>query len=239
MAIVITQNRLNELNCVAGIDVSHIQANIDWAAMKQAGIEFAFIKLTEGHTGAGSYEGDTYNTRFRVIEALKNQIKIGYYHFARPGNINPPEQDAFLEVQNIITHLKNEVYPRPHFPIVLDLEGYSGTMAWPAEQGTPAPSKSQLLRFVNSFISEMAENGYETMIYSNPSFINEKLPSDHSLGNYSLWIANYVNDPNSSLPVIPDGWTQWVAWQYSDSGNIGGINPLDVDIMKKSFFDKY
>ena len=35
---------------VKGIDVSHYQGNIDWDMIKDQGIQFAYIKATEGST---------------------------------------------------------------------------------------------------------------------------------------------------------------------------------------------
>jgi lysozyme len=65
-----------------GIDVSHHQGAIDWAALPAQGVDFAFIKATEG--------GDHRDTRFaenwRAARAAG--IRRGAYHFftlCRPG----------------------------------------------------------------------------------------------------------------------------------------------------------
>ncbi len=58
-----------------GIDVSHYQGEIDWAAVADDGIEFAYIKSTEG--------GDTVDERFAEnwSGARRTGIKVGAYHF--------------------------------------------------------------------------------------------------------------------------------------------------------------
>ena len=60
---------------VWGIDVSHHQGEIDWPAVKQSGLAFAFIKATEGATHA--------DTRF--VENWKGAgeagLARGAYHF--------------------------------------------------------------------------------------------------------------------------------------------------------------
>ena len=67
---------------VHGIDVSHHQGNIDWDTLKADGIDFAYIKATEG--------GDVKDTRFQENwrEAGRVGIVRGAYHFftlCRPG----------------------------------------------------------------------------------------------------------------------------------------------------------
>ena len=58
-----------------GIDVSHHQGPIDWAALPQQGVDFAYIKATEG--------GDFRDRRFAANWAGARQAGIsrGAYHF--------------------------------------------------------------------------------------------------------------------------------------------------------------
>lgn len=77
----ISQQRLQALNCVLGLDCSKYQVDINWNTAKAAGIDFAFVKITEGTTG---HEDNLYNLKARVLSAQKNGVKVGYYHFARP-----------------------------------------------------------------------------------------------------------------------------------------------------------
>ena len=142
MATTITTKRLNELECVLGLDCSRYQKDITWSLAKAAGIQFAFIKVTEGQTGS---ETDIYNVKARIADAQKNNIKVGYYHFARPGDIASPEQDALNEVQNILKHIN--LLPTADLPLSLDVEAYAlealvtngtkySTLADPVELGT-------------------------------------------------------------------------------------------------------
>ncbi|KAG5654419.1 hypothetical protein H0H81_002608 [Sphagnurus paluster] len=61
-----------------GIDVSGWQPGINWATVKANGIEFAFIKATEGT----SYTSPEFSNQY--IGATNNNIIRGGYHFARP-----------------------------------------------------------------------------------------------------------------------------------------------------------
>ena len=48
-----------------------------------------------------------------------------------------------------------------------------------------------------------------------------------AFSTYPLWIAEYGVDQ----PKMPEGWTQWHFWQYSDSGQVNGVaGNVDLDV---------
>ena len=228
MATTISKKRLAELNCVLGLDCSKYQKDINWAKAKAAGIEFAFIKVTEGTTG---HEDNIYNLKARVQSAQQNGVKVGYYHFARPGNVDNPEQDAKEEVDNVIAHIG--FLPKANLPLVLDIEAYSTTMLW-----SNAEKIDHMNRFVTAFIAGMNAHGITTMFYSYKSFADTTMKP--LFGKQPLWIAAYVNNPEAVLPKIPNGWTDWQVWQFTDKGIVDGTTGgVDLNIMKKSYLNKY
>lgn len=222
----ITPQRIEELECVQGLDCSGYQKNINWSNAKADGIEFAFIKITEGTTG---HEDGSYNLNARVESAQQNGVKIAYYHFARPGNVDDPEADANDEVNNVMNHLN--VLPKADLPVVLDIEAYSTTIVWDNKI-------DHMNRYIAAFISGMESNGLSTIIYSYKSFFDSNTNS--AFGAYPLWLAAYPNDPENVLPNLPKGWDDWKIWQYTDKGAINGyIGEIDLNIMKKDFYNKY
>ena len=60
---------------VQGIDVSHYQGEIDWAKMKQQGMDFAYIKATEG----SAHEDKRFDKNWK--EAKAAGMLCGAYHF--------------------------------------------------------------------------------------------------------------------------------------------------------------
>jgi lysozyme len=67
---------------VRGLDISHHNGAIDWAQVRNAGLQFVWVKATEG--------GDMVDARFRenVAQARAAGLKVGAYHFftfCRPG----------------------------------------------------------------------------------------------------------------------------------------------------------
>ena len=220
--MVISQKRLTALKCVLGLDCSKYQKDITWNKARLAGIRFAFMKLTEGTT---IYEGDVLNLKARVLSAKGNGIKIGYYHFAQPGNVAVPEDDAMAEIVNIKSHLTQ--LPVANFPLVLDLEVYSSSDIW-------TNKAEHMDRFINTFIA----NFPSIIIYSNKSFLD--VNTAHGYGAWPLWIAAYPIYPEVSLPRIPLEWTDWSIWQFTEKGQVNGyIGDIDLDIMKINFFNRF
>lgn len=222
----ISQKRLDDLGCVLGLDCSKYQPNINWAAAKTAGIQFAFIKMTEGTTG---HEDSLYNVKARVLSAQQNGVKVGYYHFARPGNIAEPEADANEEIQNILGHIG--FLPKSDLPLALDLEAYSTQNVWDNKV-------DHMDRFVSTIIAALKVRNIPVIVYSYKSFLDDN--TNHSFGAYPVWIAAYLNNPEVSLPVVPIGWDTWDIWQFTEKGQIDGYTgDIDLDIMKQDFFNKF
>ena len=91
---------------VPGIDVSHFQGAIDWAKVKAAGIQFAFIKATDGTGGT-----DPLLTA-NMQGAAKAGVPFGLYHFFRPAQSANDQAAHFLSIDHTLGQL----------PPVLDLE---------------------------------------------------------------------------------------------------------------------
>ena len=219
----ISQKRLTDLNCVLGLDCSKYQKDITWSKVKAAGVDFAFIKITEGTTG---HEDNIYNLKGRVLTAQAAGIKVGYYHFARPGNVENPEDDANEEITNILNHAA--ILPAANLPLVLDLEAYSDSNIWDNKI-------DHMNRYINTFISKLGKN---VILYSNKSFFEDN--TSLSYGTYPLWIAAYLNNPEINLPKIPNTWSEWKIWQFTEKGQINGYNgDIDLNMMKIDFFNKF
>ena len=72
---------------VHGIDVSHYQAEIDWESVAEQGVQFAFVKASEGMTLIDTLFCDNW----AAMKAA--DIRRGAYHFFRPQT--PVYEQAF------------------------------------------------------------------------------------------------------------------------------------------------
>src|ERR1700757_3658589 len=94
-----------------GIDVSHYQGKIDWKKVTQAGVNFAFIKVTDGTNSTDSYFAANW------MNARQAGIRRGAYHFFRA------QEDAALQAKQFVAALGNDV---GELPPVLDFEVLGG-----------------------------------------------------------------------------------------------------------------
>jgi lysozyme len=77
---------------LAGVDVSSYQGNVNWGAVRRAGITFAIAKATEG-TG---YTDRYINSNIAGMKA--NGIVPGAYHFGHPGIDAVAQANRFCDV---------------------------------------------------------------------------------------------------------------------------------------------
>ena len=66
------------------------------------------------------------------------------------------------------------------------------------------------------------ESGLVPLVYTSPGFWNYNLrPTPSWSSNYELWVAHYTSAP---APMIPNGWTNYRMWQYSETGRVPGTS---------------
>jgi lysozyme len=207
-------------NSTLGIDISHYQNDagaMDWNAVATPPAPvnapaFIYIKLTDGRTNDPQGIANATN-------AGNANIPLGYYHFAYPGL-----HAADVEANNFYNQVvATGVAPTLNYPYMLDLETNRGLnqddfLAW-------------VHLFIQTFKSQFGASPVPAVvIYGSPGNFNAWLPSDHDLGVYALWVAEY----GVASPRIPTGWSDWLIWQYSETGTIPGITGnVDLDQAKQ------
>lgn len=82
-----------------GIDVSHYQGVIDWAAVTAAGIKFAYVKATEGST----YTDPLF--AYNVAGARAAGLLVGAYHYMQPSVSVQAQAEHFLAVAGTLLDL--------------------------------------------------------------------------------------------------------------------------------------
>lgn len=182
-----------------GIDVSHYQGTVSWAEVRQAGIEFAFAKATDGLT----WVDPQFATNWPGMKAAG--LLRGAYHFFEPADDAAEQAEFFLAT----------VQPAAgDLPPALDVEkaGSSGTALW---QG------------VETWLTTVAAaTGLLPFLYVDPTFASEnEIPA--ALAAYPLWIANYgVAQP--TLPAGWTAWQIWQRSESGSVAGVSGTVDLDV-----------
>lgn len=164
---------------VEGIDVSHHQKEIDWAMIPGQGIQFAFIKATEGVTLSDP------KFEFNWQQAEIHGIIRGAYHFFRP------QSPVLQQVLHFIRKCKLE---SGDLPPVLDVEVLDGV------------SQDELVHKVRAFLILLeAHYKVKPVLYTNQRFYNRYL-SGH-FDQYHLWIARYSQQLPELHNATP--WRFW------------------------------
>lgn len=197
-----------EKNGVLGIDVSSFQGDIDWEKVKQAGVEYVFIRVGyRGNTEGGLFTDSRAQSYYEG--AKKAGIKVGAYFFSQAISIWEAEQEAWF----VLRQIKNWELD---MPVVYDWEWVS------SEARTAQMSGKMLTRCTRAFCRIIENAGLTPMIYFNTNQGISMLELE-SLDQYPFWLAQYGEAPN--FPVLLD------YWQYSCTGTIPGIEtPVDLNL---------
>lgn len=181
-------------NIYDGIDVSGWQGNIDYSEVASSGIEIVYMKASEGTSFVDPYFNQNYTN------AKANGLKVGFYHYltARSNSEAVAEANFFVSTISGMT---------PDCRLAMDFESFGNLSA------------EEINEIGLTFMQTVESlSGKEMVIYSDTS--NASNIFGGGLTNYPLWVAQYeVEEPT------PNGnWNNWVGWQYTDAGEISGIN---------------
>ena len=192
---------LGDTTKIAGIDISHHQGTINWFKVKKSGINFVFVKATEGK----DYLDSMFTTYWNELE--NENIIRGAYHFY--SSDDDPLEQANWFVGNV-KNFKNALPP------VLDIErkGHKNISPDTFEKGV-----LECLTAIEKLC------GKKPIIYSSPHFADKYL-FDKRFEKYLLWIADY----DVEEPQIPSCWRNvgWHFWQHTNIDSMPGIS-TDVD----------
>ena len=192
-----------------GIDVSHHNGAIDWKAVHDAGMGFAFAKATEGTTYV--------DTRWRENRAgaAAAHIPFGGYHFALPSGSTPSQIAADSKAE--ADHLIDTVAPRSGDLLpVLDLENSGGL------------SIDDLQAWTWGFLNEVVARIHEKpIIYSGNYFWATYMGDtwEYAAAGYKLlWVPHWTDDPSPRVPGNDWGGNGWTFWQYTSCGSVPGVS---------------
>lgn len=198
-------NNYKKKNTKIGIDISKWQEDIDFKKVKEAKVEFVFLRIGVQVNKNGEFYLDS-KFKQNIKGFNKEKIPVGVYFYTKASS----NKEAIKQAKWIIKQIKNY---NIELPIVFDWENWD-------EYREYNLSFYKLSQMYNSFKKEINKKGYEAMLYSSKNYL-EKIWYKPS-GN--IWLAHYTENTNYK--------GKYKVWQICDDGIIEGIKtPVDIDIM--------
>lgn len=183
-----------------GIDVSHYQGNINWKAVKEYGIDFAFIKCLQGK----SRVDECFHTNMR--NAIENDIPVGVYVYSKAKTID----DAVAEAKRVIKECSQY---KLTYPVVFDFESKHFEDMSLAMRG----------KIIDGFCQTILSDGkYIPMLYSSRYWLMHMIPAE-VVKKYDIWLAEYTTGK-------PKYTGDYKIWQYGVGKVTGIIGDVDMNI---------
>lgn len=167
-----------------GIDVHY---TVNWNVVSKYK-QFAFIKAREGTNYISLLEAN-------IRQAIKCNMAIGLYYFARPMSHDPIEAATNMSMLEKTFEV--------HLPSALDLED-------PIK--IQAKDRPRIRAFIRAYIEEYIRlTDRNPIIYTAGWWFDQILPME-DLKQFPLWMPRYTRDPRWPDPCCP--WSNVSIWQY-------------------------
>ncbi|MFT4228584.1 GH25 family lysozyme [Micropruina sp.] len=203
--VVHPNNPSGERYPVRGVDVSRYQGDIDWPVLARQGIDFAFIKATEGST--------LVDPRFaaNLDGATAAGLRVGTYHFFSFTSGGTTQADNVIRTVPARADL---------LPVAVDLEFYGDFWLHPAPVEDVRRELAVLLDAL------VAHYGRRPIVYTTSEAYDRYLSG--AFPDVDIWIRDVWRTPS-----LPDG-RPWTFWQFSDryrlDGYAGEERFIDVNV---------
>lgn len=188
-----------------GIDVSKWQGEINWEEVKNAGVEFAIIRMGYQTDYDGDYALDPYFVS-NIEGAKRVGLPVGIYFYSYAKNVEQAKHQADWVKEQLKDY-------KIDLPIAFDWESWTSF-------NTAGMSFRTINKTANTFLENLEDSGYKGMLYSSKNYL-EKIWYETK---YETWLAHYTSQTTYSGP--------YTIWQMCDTGRVNGIETnVDIDIM--------
>ena len=180
-----------------GIDVSHHQGEVNWEAVKAAGIDFAVIRCGYGDDLVSQ---DDRQWHRNVSECERLGIPYGVYLYSYATDTNMAASEAAHTLRLLEGH-------NPDLPVFYDME----------ENRQLVLGVAGLAELARTYCDTLVAAGYDVGVYASLNWWQYYL-TDPVFENWYRWIAEW----RSSCTYTG----RYEMWQYTDCGTINGINSV-------------
>lgn len=191
-----------------GVDVSSYQENVDFAKLKEQGVEFAYIKATEGTTHTDTSFEDKWQA------AAEAGVMAGAYHYFSYNASGTEQAQNFIKV---VGELEGRLIP------AVDME-------LTTEEVKNPPEISDVVKGLKAFLAVVEEKyGVKPLIYAQKDYYDKYLAADFA--DYPRWVRNVF------YPIYLDFNENWAVWQYNDRGELEGYSGekyIDMNVINSA-----
>ncbi|GAA1737982.1 GH25 family lysozyme [Microbacterium paludicola] len=191
-----------------GVDVSSYQGEIDWQVLASEGIDFAYIKSTEG----SSYVDERFEANW--AGANETELLVGAYHFMSFESAGQSQAE----------HVIDTVPRGADLAIAVDVEFYGDFFADP-------PSRADVDAILRPLLERLqAHYGSPPVIYATPEAYDRYIAGAYP--DNPIWIRSVV------LPPTLEDERDWTIWQYSHRDRLAGYEGdeayIDMNVFRGS-----
>lgn len=192
---------------VFGVDVSSYQGTVNWHTLASQGVDFAFIKATEGSLLQDKQFAANWNG------ALEAGVRPGAYHFLSYDSPGQTQADNFIAM---VPDTQGALPP------VVDIEFYGEYLEQP-------PEKAQVQAILDPLLERLEEHyGVKPILYVTYRSYYSYL-TDSKYADYPVWCSSPI-----VFPLVPR-WDFW-QYSHSAQleGYHGAQTLIDLNVFRGS-----
>lgn len=191
---------------VFGVDVSTYQGEVDWKKLAEQGVDFAFLKATEG----SSLQDVRFSDNWENARAAG--VRVGAYHFFSYDSPGETQAENFISMVPAVSDA---------LPPVVDIEFYGDKLQ-------NLPDKAQVRAILDPLLARLEEYyGVKPILYVTDR--SYRLYIQGAYRGYPLWVSRPVVAP------LEKSWTFW-QYSHSAQleGYEGTQSRIDLNVFRGS-----
>ena len=185
------------------IDVSTYNGDIDWDRVKEAGIDYAIIRVGyRGYETARLVKDKLFDTN--MSNATAAGVKVGAYIVTQAVNTNEAVEEASFIISSCSGY-------NVSLPLAIDVES--------AGNGSGRGDKisvAERTAVINAFVQTIRGAGYSAMVYANKDWMTNRINAGGLASGSTVWLAQYRSRCTYG--------GSYQMWQFTESGSIPGIS---------------
>ena len=188
-----------------GIDVSAYQGIIDWSAVKQAGVEFAILKIIRKDLNRDKqFEANWKGANDNHV------IVQGVYNYTYATTVAKARTDA-KKVLEILNGRKAMVWLDVEDECLKNLKG-------------------TLVNIINAYGEVIQSAGLRFGVYTGQFYYNNYIKPYGEI-HYPFWLARYGKNTGEMDLKYKPTLSGMIGWQYTSKGRVNGIQgDVDMDV---------